>query len=75
LIGQVSATTGSAVIDIGGGGSRLVDNLVNQGFEDITVLDLSEAALATAKGSPRRPERKGSLDRRGCYGLGSVESL
>lgn len=49
LIRQVGATTASAVIDIGGGASRLVDNLVSQGFEDITVLDLSEAALATAK--------------------------
>jgi ubiquinone/menaquinone biosynthesis C-methylase UbiE len=49
LIEQVGATTASAVIDIGGGASRLVDHLVNQGFEDITVLDLSEAALATAK--------------------------
>ena len=49
LIGQVGATSSSAVIDIGGGASRLVDHLVGRDFEDITVLDLSEAALATAK--------------------------
>jgi len=49
LIAQIGATPASAVIDIGGGTSRLVDHLVDQGFEDITVLDLSEAALATAK--------------------------
>jgi trans-aconitate methyltransferase len=46
---EVGATPTSAVIDIGGGASRLVDNLVDRGFEDVTVLDLSEAALAIAK--------------------------
>ncbi len=39
----------SGVIDIGGGASRLVDELVARRFTDLTVLDLSEAALATAK--------------------------
>ena len=46
LIVQAGATRASAIIDIGGGSSRLVDNLVEQGFEDVTVLDLSGAALA-----------------------------
>ena len=50
LIAQVGATPVSAIIDIGGGASRLVDNLVDRGFEDVTVLDLSEAALEAAKG-------------------------
>ena len=49
LIVQAGATRESAIIDIGGGSSRLVDNLVEQGFEDVTVLDLSAAALAAAK--------------------------
>jgi SAM-dependent methyltransferase len=49
LIAQVGATPASAIIDIGGGASRLVDNLIQQGFEDVTVLDLSEAALEAAK--------------------------
>ena len=49
LIAQVGATPASAIIDIGGGASRLVDNLVDRGFEDVTVLDLSEAALEAAK--------------------------
>jgi hypothetical protein len=30
LIKQVGATPGSAIIDIGGGGSRLVDNLIDR---------------------------------------------
>jgi SAM-dependent methyltransferase len=49
LILQAGATHTSAIIDVGGGASRLVDNLVEQGFEDVTVLDLSGAALAAAK--------------------------
>jgi SAM-dependent methyltransferase len=49
LIVQAGATRESAIIDIGGGASRLVDNLVEQGFEDVTVLDLSAAALAAAR--------------------------
>jgi SAM-dependent methyltransferase len=49
LIVQAGATRQSAIIDIGGGASRLVDHLVEQGFEDVTVLDLSGAALAAAR--------------------------
>lgn len=49
LIVQAGATHESAIIDIGGGASRLVDNLVKQGFEDVTVLDLSAAALTAAR--------------------------
>ena len=49
LIVQAGASRASAIIDIGGGASRLVDSLVEQGFEDITVLDLSGAALASAR--------------------------
>ena len=49
LIERVSANPASDVIDIGGGASRLVDALIERGFSAVTVLDLSEAALATAK--------------------------
>src|SRR6185436_16886591 len=49
LIAQVGATHKSAIVDIGGGASRLVDHLIEQGFEDITVLDLSGAALEAAR--------------------------
>jgi SAM-dependent methyltransferase len=49
LIVQAGATRESAIVDIGGGASRLVDNLIEEGFEDVTVLDLSGAALAAAK--------------------------
>lgn len=33
------------IIDIGGGDSKLVDCLIDEGFSDITVLDISEKAL------------------------------
>lgn len=37
------------IIDIGGGDSMLVDHLLNEGFENITVLDISERSLEKAK--------------------------
>lgn len=38
-----------AVIDIGGGASTLVDDLLDAGYQHITVLDLSGAALQVAQ--------------------------
>lgn len=49
LIQAVGAKADSALIDIGGGASRLVDQLVQQNYGDLTVLDLSENAIAIAK--------------------------
>jgi trans-aconitate methyltransferase len=49
LVELVGAVRNSAIIDIGGGASRLVDSLVSRGYEDVTVLDLSAAALASAR--------------------------
>lgn len=49
LMALVGATRRSAIIDIGGGASRLVDCLVSRGYEDVTVLDLSAAALTHAR--------------------------
>lgn len=49
LIRTAGATPQSSIIDIGGGASRLVDTLIMQGYKDVTVLDLSEAAMAIAK--------------------------
>ena len=39
----------SAIVDIGGGASRLIDGLLARGFNRATVLDISEAALEAAK--------------------------
>jgi SAM-dependent methyltransferase len=37
------------IIDVGGGDSKLVDYLLYEGFENITVLDISEIALDKAR--------------------------
>lgn len=37
------------IIDIGGGDSNLVDFLLSEGYSDITILDISHAALERAK--------------------------
>ena len=37
------------IIDIGGGDSLLVDHLLADGYQNITVLDISEAAISRAK--------------------------
>ena len=39
----------ASIIDIGGGDSKLADNLLAEGYEDITVLDISEHAIERAK--------------------------
>jgi 2-polyprenyl-3-methyl-5-hydroxy-6-metoxy-1,4-benzoquinol methylase len=37
------------IVDIGGGESRLVDRLLDGGYSDVTVLDLSEHAIAATR--------------------------
>ena len=49
LIASTGVTAASAIIDVGGGASRLVDALIERGFQAVTVLDLSQAALVAAK--------------------------
>jgi SAM-dependent methyltransferase len=48
LIEKVSPGHGS-VIDVGGGTSRLPEKLLDHGYQKITVLDISAAAVAKAK--------------------------
>ena len=49
LIHHTGVTKASAIIDVGGGASILVDNLTEEGYSDLTVLDISSAALDVAK--------------------------
>lgn len=49
LIREAGVPTSASVIDVGGGASTLVDDLLAAGFEHPTVLDLSSAAIAMAK--------------------------
>lgn len=46
---QFNVPTTAKVIDIGGGDSFLVDHLLDLGYQDISVLDISTAAINRAK--------------------------
>lgn len=46
---QFSVPTTAKVIDIGGGDSFLVDHLLDLGYQDISVLDISATAIERAK--------------------------
>jgi SAM-dependent methyltransferase len=49
LIESIAPGRDASIVDIGSGASRLVDALLASGFHDVTLLDLSEAALASAR--------------------------
>jgi SAM-dependent methyltransferase len=49
LIRATGVGADAPIIDIGGGASRLADALLANGFRSISVLDISETALATAR--------------------------
>ena len=49
FISELGVQKDSAIIDVGGGDSLLADHLLQQGYTDITVLDISEAAIKRAK--------------------------
>ena len=49
FIGSFKLPKTAHIIDIGGGDSKLVDFLLAEGFENITVLDISAHALEKAK--------------------------
>lgn len=49
LIAATGISTEAAIIDVGGGASRLVDGLLEKGFQRIAILDLSAKALEETK--------------------------
>jgi 2-polyprenyl-3-methyl-5-hydroxy-6-metoxy-1,4-benzoquinol methylase len=49
LIKATGAGQDASIIDVGGGASTLVDDLIANGYSDLTVLDLSAAALDAAR--------------------------
>ena len=52
-------SAGDSLIDVGGGASTFVDDLLDVGFGDLTVLDVSSAALDVARA--RLGTRQGSV--------------
>jgi SAM-dependent methyltransferase len=49
LIESASPDRKAGIIDVGGGASTLVDDLLARGYRDLTVLDVSQTALDLAK--------------------------
>jgi 2-polyprenyl-3-methyl-5-hydroxy-6-metoxy-1,4-benzoquinol methylase len=49
LINRTALPKNARIIDVGGGDSSLVDDLLSEGYRDVTVLDLSRAALSRAR--------------------------
>src|SRR5579864_5268945 len=49
LIERAAAGYSVSIIDVGGGESTLVDDLLAQGYENITVLDVSKTAIDVTK--------------------------
>lgn len=49
LIQATGVGRDAAIVDVGGGASTLVDDLLAAGYGNLTVLDLSAAALASAR--------------------------
>jgi SAM-dependent methyltransferase len=66
LLEKIGANPKTSVIDIGGGASRLADALIARGYEDVTVLDISDSALRAAK------ERLGDSSRKAAWIVADV---
>ncbi len=49
FIHQATSNKEAAIIDIGGGEATLVDDLLSEGYKDISVLDISQKAIDVAR--------------------------
>lgn len=57
---RLGVTPSAAFIDVGGGASNLVDELIERGWSDLTVLDIASSALEVSKA--RLGARSGHVD-------------
>lgn len=69
LIRAVSGDRSAAIIDVGGGASTLVDDLLADGYGNLSVLDLSSEALMVAR------KRLGPKDERVRWIVGDICQL
>jgi len=69
LIKRTGASTSASIIDVGGGASILVDELMDCGYGDLTVLDLSHEALDLAR------QRLGAAARRVRWIEGDITTV
>jgi len=56
LIRRAAPDPSASIIDVGGGESTLVDDLIARGYENITVLDISRIALTRLSGDWERSQ-------------------
>ena len=49
LIERAAGARADSIIDVGGGESTLVDDLLARGYQNITVLDISQTAIDVTK--------------------------
>ena len=49
LIERAASERDAAILDVGGGASTLVDDLLDHGYRNVTVLDISQSALQAAQ--------------------------
>lgn len=57
LVGRVAPDRSAAIIDVGGGESTLVDDLLTKGYWNITVLDISPKAIEFSRKRIGEPAR------------------
>lgn len=60
LIERFAPDRNAAIIDVGGGASRLVDGLLDTGYQDVSVLEIAENATAVSRA--RLGERASQVD-------------
>jgi 2-polyprenyl-3-methyl-5-hydroxy-6-metoxy-1,4-benzoquinol methylase len=69
LIERAAATPSASIIDVGGGESTLVDDLLARGYQNITVLDVSQTAIDVTK------ERLGAAAETVCWLVGDITEV
>jgi SAM-dependent methyltransferase len=66
LVGKATTVTSDSIIDVGGGESTLVDDLLAGGYTNITVLDISRTAIDATK------TRLGAASQQVCWVVGDI---
>ena len=69
LIERAAGSVDASIIDVGGGESTLVDDLLARGYADITVLDISQTAIDANR------ERLGKAAERLCWLVADITQV
>ena len=69
MIQSIGAASNAQIIDVGGGASTLVDDLLTSGFKHVSVLDLSASALEVVR------DRLGPLNQNVTWITGDIRTV